>query len=111
MLVDLALGIVLSSLMGFGGYYKKALSKSGLVGAIIVGTAIFGFGGWLWGALLITFFVASSLLSSFKKARKTTFAEKFDKGSQRDLGQALANGGAGALIAILSLIWRSSTWW
>jgi len=119
-LTNLALGFVLSGLMGFGGYYKKALSKSGVVGAMIVGTAIFSFGGWVWGVILVTFFVSSSLLSFFKKADKTTVTEKFDKGSQRDLGQALANGGVGALLALLSLSgsasleptgWPASVWW
>jgi uncharacterized protein (TIGR00297 family) len=111
MLMNLALGLVLSSLMGVGGYYKAALSKSGVLGAIIVGTAIFGFGGWAWGLLLIAFFVSSSFLSALKKMDKARVAEAFDKGGQRDLGQALANGGLGALIALLSLIWPASWWW
>jgi len=108
---NLALGIVLSVAMGVGGYYKRALSKSGLVGAMVVGTTIFGLGGWRWGALLITFFVSSSLLSAFKKGQKAAVAEKFDKGSRRDLGQTLANGGLGAALAVLSALWPHPLWW
>jgi uncharacterized protein (TIGR00297 family) len=66
---------------------------------MIVGTTIFGFGGWVWGALLIVFFVLSSLLSHYKATVKAHLAEKFAKGYQRDLSQTLANGGAGALMA------------
>ena len=110
MLLNLVIGVALSSLMGLGGYYKRALSVSGAVGAVIIGTAIFGFGGWVWGVLLITFFVSSSLLSSFKKRQKADVAEKFDKGSRRDLGQAMANGGLGAGIAVASAVWPSPLW-
>jgi uncharacterized protein (TIGR00297 family) len=103
-LVQLAIGLILSALIGYAGYRRGSLSRSGVVGAMIVGTAIFGFGGLAWGLVLITFFVTSSLLSHYKESVKATLAEKFDKGHQRDLGQALANGGAGALIAAVYAI-------
>ena len=73
-----------------------------LLGALIVGTLTFGFGGWQWGVLLGVFFVSSSLLSHFKEAEKKAAAEKFDKGHRRDMGQVMANGGLGALLATLS---------
>jgi uncharacterized protein (TIGR00297 family) len=101
MMGQLVLGLVLSALMGGLGYWRKALTVSGLIGAILVGTLIFGFGGWVWGLLLITFFVSSSWLSHYRQADKEDVAEKFAKGSRRDLGQALANGGLGAVLAIV----------
>lgn len=99
-IAQLAIGLVLSGLVGLAAYRRGSLSRSGVAGAMIVGTAIFGFGGLAWGLTLITFFVTSSLLSHYKEAVKEKLAEKFDKGHRRDLGQALANGGAGALIAV-----------
>ena len=90
---SLAFGFVLSALIAWGGYKKRSLSRSGVAGAIILGTLIFGLGGWIWGLLLIAFFVSSSFLSRYKEAEKESLAEKFAKGQQRDLGQALANGG------------------
>lgn len=103
--LQFALGIILSGLIGWAAYRHGALSKSGVLGALIVGTAIFGFGGWVWGLVLIAFFVLSSLLSRYRETAKARLAaEKFDKGSQRDIGQALANGGAGALIAALAYL-------
>jgi uncharacterized protein (TIGR00297 family) len=77
------------------------LTISGLTGAILVGTLIFGFGGWLWGLLLITFFISSSWLSHYRRADKEEVAEKLAKGSRRDLGQTLANGGLGAVLAVV----------
>jgi uncharacterized protein (TIGR00297 family) len=98
--VWLLLGLVLSAGVGALGYWQQALSASGVAGAILVGTLIFGMGGWEWGLLLIAFFVSSSWLSHYRRADKEGVAEKFTKGSRRDIGQALANGGLGAILAV-----------
>ena len=94
-------GAVLSSLIGWLGYRRHALNRSGMVGAVLIGTTVVGFSGLVGGTLLVFFFVSSSILSSFKAQRKSDFAEKFSKGSQRDLGQSLANGGVAALAAAM----------
>jgi uncharacterized protein (TIGR00297 family) len=95
------LGLALSALMGGLGYWRQALTTSGVIGAIVVGTLIFGLGGWVWGLLLITFFVSSSWLSHYRRIDKQAMAEKFAKGSRRDIGQVLANGGLGAILAVV----------
>ena len=97
----LLLGLLLSTGMALLGYWRQALSLSGAVGAVLVGTLIFGLGGWEWGLLLIAFFVSSSWLSHFREADKAQVAEKFAKGSRRDFGQALANAGLGAILAVV----------
>lgn len=96
----LGIGLILSLVIGGVGYWRRALSRSGVLGAVVVGTTIFGFGGWVRGLLLIAFFASSSLLSHYKERRKSDLAEKFAKGSRRDLGQTFANGGAAALLAL-----------
>jgi len=101
----LILSFVLSALIAWGGYQKRSLSRSGVAGAIVLGTITFGLGGWIWGLLLIAFFVSSSFLSRYREAEKEGLAEKFAKGHQRDLGQALANGGLGAILAVF-YFWR-----
>ena len=97
---QLAFGVTFSALIAWAGYRGRSLSPSGVVGAMIVGTLTFGLGGWTWGLLLIAFFISASLLSRYRKDDKRGLAEKFAKTSQRDLGQALANGGWGAILAI-----------
>ncbi len=104
-------GLVISVLIGLFAYQRRALSFSGVQGAIITGTLIFGFGGWVWGLTLIAFFVYGTLLSKYKERQKTTVAaEKFDKGSRRDIGQALANGGIGAVLAPFFLLYPQQGW-
>ena len=99
-LTRLAIGLVLSGAIGLLAYRRDALTSSGVAGAMLVGTLIFGFGGWTWGLTLIAFFVSSSLLSHYRRAEKEAVAEQFDKNERRDLGQVLANGGLGALLAL-----------
>lgn len=99
--VQIAAGLVLSSIIAWLAYRRAALTKSGVAGAILTGTAIFGFGGLDWGLLLIAFFVSSSLLTRYKQAAKAQVADQFAKGGPRDLQQALANGGLAALIALV----------
>ncbi len=99
-IIPLALGLALSCLIGMVAYRRGSLSESGVVGAIVTGTLIFGFGGLLPGLLLVAFFVSSSLLSHYHLERKTELASRSQKGARRDLGQALANGGWAAVLAI-----------
>ncbi|MEK6574951.1 MAG: DUF92 domain-containing protein, partial [Chloroflexota bacterium] len=60
LIYQLLIGFALAALIGYLGYRRKALSRSGVVGAIITGGIIFGFGGLSGAALLLAFFVSSS---------------------------------------------------
>ncbi len=102
-LTNIIAGVTFSSLIAGSGYKKGSLSKSGFIGALIVGTIIFGFGGWIWFTLLIAFFISSSILTKYKLKAKKHLAEKFAKGGRRDFWQALANAGVGSILAILLL--------
>lgn len=100
-LTQILLGLLFSAVIGGAAYWRRSLSASGWLGAVLVGTLTFGFGGWPWGLTLIAFFITSSALSHYKEAQKERrAAEKFAKGGRRDLGQTLANGGLGALCAV-----------
>ncbi len=109
--MSFVIGFALAALIGYLGYRRRALSRSGVVGAILTGGLIFGFGGFSGAALLLTFFLSSSALSRFKESQKETLSEKFSKGSQRDLGQALANGGLAALCSVGWGLTGSPAWW
>lgn len=97
---SLLFGLLLALGITTLAYWRGALAPSGALGALGVGTLIFASGGWAWAILLIAFFVTSSVLSQYKARAKEPLAEKFQKGHRRDLGQVLANGGWGALLAL-----------
>jgi uncharacterized membrane protein len=102
--LELVGGFVFSLAIGLAGYQRGALKGSGVFGAVLTGTLMFGLGGWEWGALLIAFFISSSALSFYHAKDKEGLAEKFAKGHRRDLSQALANGGAAAVLAVCSRV-------
>ena len=106
---QLIVAVILSAIIVVLAYWRGSLSPSGAVGAMIVGTLTFGFGGWQWGILLGIFFVSSSLLSHYKEREKKAVSEKFAKGHRRDFTQVMANGGAGSFVALLSAT-SLSTW-
>ncbi|MCC7128768.1 MAG: hypothetical protein B6D39_01615 [Anaerolineae bacterium UTCFX2] len=108
--MQLFLGILLGIIVAALAWKAKALNRSGALAAALTGGLIFGIGGLPWAALLLAFFLSSSLLSRLAGRRKQTLSEKFSKGSQRDWGQVLANGGLGAVLAILHALLPGETW-
>ncbi|MDE3172517.1 MAG: DUF92 domain-containing protein [Gemmatimonadota bacterium] len=95
-----ALGFVVATAVAGAARRARALSPSGAVAAVLVGTAAVA-AGWDWGALLIAFFVASSLLSRVRRGEKAAAAGAIAaKGDERDAVQVLANGALFALAAL-----------
>jgi uncharacterized protein (TIGR00297 family) len=79
--------------------------------ALLVGTAVFGLGGWRWAPAIVYFFISSSLLSKIGESRKVELGKVFQKGSRRDWGQVLANGLIPALCAFCFRFSSESTWY
>ena len=101
-------GFVLASIVAYGAYRAHSLNTSGAIAAIVVGTIIFGLGGWQWAVLLLIFFITSSGLSRAFKGRKADLSEKFSKGHQRDAGQVFGNGGVPTFFAALHAFYPES---
>ena len=104
------LGALLGVLVAYSAWRLHALNRSGAWAAAIVGALIFGLGGFPWALLLLLFFISSSVLSKVFNRRKAALSEKFSKGSQRDWGQVFANGGLGALLAVVNGFFPESIW-
>jgi uncharacterized protein (TIGR00297 family) len=103
--VRLGLGLLLSGLIAWAAYRHHSLSCSGAWAAVMVGSLIFCLGGWPWGLLLVAFFASSSMLSRYRAGQKQAMASHYAKTGCRDLGQVLANGGLGVLLAA----WQAAT--
>lgn len=108
--VNIIWGFLISSLIAAAGYKKRALTPGGFWGAVLIGTLIITFGGWLWFVLLLVFFVSSSILTRYRREEKNIAGQKFAKGGPRDFTQTMANGGLGAVLAVLSSIFASPLW-
>lgn len=83
--------IILNVLLGLAAWKKGTVSNGGCITGIITGTAIYFFGGLLSWALLVTFFISSSLLSLYKKSQKTSLEVLHQKNEKRDSIQVAAN--------------------
>ncbi len=108
MLLKILLGFGLALLVSLAAWRARALTPGGAAAALGLGTLVFGLGGLAWAVLLLGFFISSSLLSRAFRRRKATVEEKFSKGSQRDAGQVLANGGVAGLFTLLHLVFPFS---
>jgi uncharacterized protein (TIGR00297 family) len=110
-MLDLAVGLICSVLIGGAAYYKRSLSASGFAAAVAVGTVLYYVGSLAWFGTLIFFFVTSSLLSKWKHRHKAAAESGYAKSGRRDAGQVLANGGLGMLLCIGSALWPHPWWW
>jgi uncharacterized protein (TIGR00297 family) len=86
------IGALLSLAIALIAVRVRALSWSGAIAAVLVGTLCV-IAGELWAALLIAFFVVTSALSAYGAAEKRARTESvIEKPGPRDAGQVLANG-------------------
>lgn len=104
------IGISFAILIALVAWRVRSLSTSGAIAAVFVGGITFGFGGGLPTALLLTFFISSSLLSRIGGARKEAVATAFEKGGKRDYAQVLANGSIAAIFSIFLAITEGKFW-
>ena len=110
LIVQLVLGFLLAVLVAYLAYRVHSLGRDGAVAAALVGTIVFGLGGWQWSVLLLAFFISSSALSRLFKDRKRGLNEKFSKGSERDAGQVLGNGGLATAFVLLNAVFPHQPW-
>jgi len=110
MFIQLLIGFVVSALAAVLAWRSKNLSVSGAISAAVLGTIVLGLGSWAWFALLLGFFISASALSKLAGRRKTSLESAFEKGSQRDAGQVIANGGICGLFVLLHLLLPDAAW-
>jgi uncharacterized protein (TIGR00297 family) len=104
LLTRAALGAVLAAIVAGVARAVGALTRTGMLAAIVVG-ACAATAGWWWAAVLTFFFVASTALSragGATKARRA--ARRIDKPGARDAAQVLANGGVFAAGAVFTAL-------
>jgi len=95
-----AIAFTAAAFLGGGAYWARALTRSGAVGACLIGGLALS-AGFPWGAYLLAWFVIASVMSRVGRVRKAARGGSIvAKSDRRDLGQVLANGGVFALAAV-----------
>lgn len=97
-------GLPAAVVVSLTAYGLSWLSAGGALTAALLGTLVFGVGGWPWALVLLAFFVSASLFSvSFRREKSKSVGSRGAKGSRRDAAQVLANGGVAGLAALSTL--------
>ncbi len=110
MLQQIVIGVGISFMFARLSFGLKFLNGSGSVCTFLLASTIFSIGGVVWTVPILTFFFLSSILSKVGKARKKKFDLIFEKGSQRDMGQVVANGGVGWILMIAYPFLPNESW-
>ncbi len=97
----LTLGVLMSLGVAAAGYRSRSLDLSGALASFILGTVIFGVGGWRWTIPILVFFVSSTLVGRLGRDRRTGIDLVVAKGGARDVYQSMANGGLAMCIILL----------
>jgi uncharacterized protein (TIGR00297 family) len=97
--MQFAVGAAAAAAIVFLAYRARMLSLDGAAAAFAIGTLVFGAGGWKGAAILLTFFLPSSLLTRLGRERKPLRNE-----TPRNAWQVLANGSVAGICAIAAAI-------
>jgi uncharacterized protein (TIGR00297 family) len=98
MLVNVLFGAFFSGVVAVMAYHRKSLTQSGALSALIFGTVIYVFGGWLVWLMLIFFFIASSALTKIHYRKQPEDAEEKNG---RNYVQVISNAFAASLFSVI----------
>jgi uncharacterized protein (TIGR00297 family) len=102
------IGLALATGIAFVALRARALSTSGALSAVVVGTVAMG-AGWSWGLVLIAYFVSAALLSRHRAGEKDIrLSGRVAKHGPRDAIQVIANGGV--FVAMAAGYWKNPDW-
>ncbi|KAK9687240.1 hypothetical protein K7432_014868 [Basidiobolus ranarum] len=93
--------LILTSIMIWHGLAKKALSNSGLLAATFIGLITFSSDEYVFGVILLTFYLSSSRFTKLKAELKKQLEEDYLEGGQRTATQVFSNALTGALLVIV----------
>ena len=106
-----SLGVGMSVIVAVLAHRHRALDLSGALSAFLLGTVIFGIGGWRWTLPILVFFVSSTLVGKVGRERRAGIEEIVAKEGARDVYQSMANGGLAMAIIILAYFFEDARWY
>lgn len=101
-LSNLPWAIGINAALAAAAYAARSVSVSGVVGGLLMGGALYAFGGWRAFMMLVVFFVLGTVATKTGYARKAALGIAQEKGGRRGARNAIANCGMGALLAYVA---------
>jgi len=86
--LHLGVSLLLSAFLSWSGYRKRSLDASGAVAAFVVGL-LTTLAGFRFAAVLVLFFLSSSLFTKLGSKGKRKIDAEFREGGQRDWTQVV----------------------
>jgi uncharacterized protein (TIGR00297 family) len=108
--LSIAFGLILNTGASLAALWRGSVDRGGALAGALVGTVIFAAGGPLFWLILMVFFVTSTLTGMVRRSEKEWLSAIHQKGGRRDVVQVLANGGVGALMALLYRLTGDPAW-
>jgi len=108
LLLNLTIGFVISALLAAVSVRGRSLTVSGGVGAIIIGTAIYGYAGWTGYVVLLAFFFSSSILTKVRFSTKAAKGVSELKAGARTIWQTIGQGGVAALFTGIAILYPAN---
>jgi uncharacterized protein (TIGR00297 family) len=106
----LAVGFILNAVASVLALWRGSVDPGGAIVGTVLGTIIFAVGSPFFWLILMAFFISSTGLGWVRPVEKEALKSMHQKGNRRDLFQVLANGGMGALMALLFGLTRDPAW-
>lgn len=103
--------ILFGVLLGGISYKLKFLEAGGAIITFLIAVMVYGVGQWKWTVPILLFFFTASILSKAGKNKKRKYDLLYEKNSNRDGFQVLANGGIAFLASLVYFFSPASIWY
>jgi len=107
----LAVGASINALLAVAAFASRGVSRSGALAGWLLGTLLYGFGGWRGFLMLLVFFVLGTASTKLGYARKAAAGLAQDRGGRRGARNAFANTAAGVIFALLGVAGATPRFW
>ena len=107
---DLAISLVLVSVLLLVSVSNDLLDKGGLISAFVVGLVISLLGHWTWLLVLMTFLIVGSMATKWRYDEKVKISAEEANDGVRGWKNVMANGGAASIVAIVHHLVGGHEW-
>ena len=97
---DLAISIVLVTVLLIVSMAKDLLDSGGIIAALLVGLTISLLGHWTWLIVLMTFLIVGSFATKWRFEEKSKISAEEANDGVRGWRNVMANGGMASIVAI-----------